>query len=179
VIAVAVGLGALSTSSAQERPGKPGQPPIRIKSLYDRLGGTYAIAAVVDDYIDNLVKDPVVMANPRVKAAVGKAAAGHGVPGLKYQITAFFIEASGGPDKYHGGTMKDTHATLNITHSEWEASAAVLKATLDKFKVPAPEQGELFALVESTHEDIVVHAGHDDHPHKPAPAPGTSKPRAR
>lgn len=157
-VAIIPGLGSPSALAQQDRPGvRPAGAPLTTeKSLFDRLGGTYPIAAVVDDYINNLVKDAVVMANPAVKASVEKAAASNGVPGLKYQITAFVIQATGGPYQYQGRDMKLTHKTLNITQSEWDASAAVLKATLNRLNVPAREQQELFALVETTHDDIVV-----------------------
>jgi hemoglobin len=54
--------------------------------------------------------------------------------------------------------MKDSHAHLNITEKEWQAMVVDFKATLDKYKVPAKEQGELIAIVESTKKDIVVAA---------------------
>jgi hemoglobin len=161
--AVAVGAflasGAGSAAAQTDRPARPtptATPMHMQKSLFDRLGGTYAIAAMVDDYVDNLVKDPVVMANAQVKASVEKAAAAHGVPGLKYQITAFVIEAAGGPYKYHGRNMKETHKTLGITQSEWDASAEVFRRTLAKFSVPTKEQDEVFAIINKTHDDIVV-----------------------
>ena len=52
--------------------------------------------------------------------------------------------------------MKESHAHLNITEKEWQAMKADFKKVLDKFKVPEPEQKELFAIVESTKKDIVV-----------------------
>jgi hemoglobin len=53
-------------------------------------------------------------------------------------------------------TMKESHKHLNITERQWQAMLADFKATLDAFKVPAAEQKELFAIVESTKPDIVV-----------------------
>jgi hemoglobin len=148
-------------AAAQDRPitkpAAPVQPAQQAqKSLYDRVGGVYSIAALVDDYIDNLVKDPTVMANAQVKAAVEKAAAAHGVPGLKYQITALVVEGTGGPYKYYGRDMKQTHKSMGITQAQWDASAVVFKATMDRYKVPAKEQDELFALINRSHDDIVI-----------------------
>ena len=65
-------------------------------------------------------------------------------------------QVTGGPEVYTGRSMKDAHAHLNITEGEWEAMASDFKVTLDKFEVPEQEQEELFAIMESTKEDIVV-----------------------
>lgn len=137
---------------------KPSMADSGKKSLYERLGGTYAIAAVIDDFVNALPGDKVIMSNPQTKAAVEKAAASAGLPGLKYQITAFVIEATGGPYKYNGKTMKAAHEALKITQAEWDEGVVALKATLDKFKVPAKEQDELIAIVATTHDDIVMPA---------------------
>jgi hemoglobin len=124
------------------------------KSLYDRLGGAYNIAAVVDDFIERLLVNEVLNANPAIKEArerVPKA-------GLKYRVTALVSQVAGGPEKYAGRSMKEAHAHLHITEAEWQAMVAEFKKSLDKFKVPAPEQKELIAIVESTKKDIVVGA---------------------
>ncbi len=121
-------------------------------SLYERLGGVYNIAAVVDDFIERLLVNDTLNANPAIDEArtrVPKA-------GLKFQVTAMVCQATGGPEQYTGRSMKDSHAHLNITESEWQAMAADFKKTLDKFEVPAKEQSELIALVESTKPDIVI-----------------------
>lgn len=122
------------------------------KSLYDRLGGVYAIATVVDDFIERLLVNDVLNSNPRIKEArdrVPKA-------GLKFQVTAIVCQATGGPQVYTGRSMKESHQHLQITEGEWQAMAAEFKKSLDKFKVPDREQKELFAIVESTKKDIVV-----------------------
>lgn len=130
------------------------QQPAQEKSLYDRLGGVYAIATVVDDFIERLLVNDVLNANPKIAEARAK------VPkaGLKFRVTALVAQATGGPETYAGRNMKDSHAHLNITEKQWQAMAADFKATLDKFKVPAKEQGELIAIVESTKKDIIVTA---------------------
>ena len=121
-------------------------------SLYERLGGVYNIAVVVDDLIDRVMTDPRLNANPAVDEAH------HRVPpaGFKYLATEMVCWASGGPQKYTGRSMADSHRHLNITPKEWEAFMDDLQQTLDKFKVPATEQAELRAIVESTYGDIVV-----------------------
>ncbi len=121
-------------------------------SLYERLGGVYAIAAVVDDFIDRIMIDPSLNANPAVDEAhhrVSKA-------GFKYLVTEMVCWAAGGPQKYTGRDMEETHRNLRITDGEWAVFCADLQATFEKFGVPAAERAELFAIVESTKGDIVT-----------------------
>ena len=120
-------------------------------SLYDRLGGAYSIATVVDDFIERLLVNATLNANPAINEArrrVPKA-------GLKFHVTAMVCEVSGGPCKYTGRAMRESHEHLNITQAEWDAMVADFKATLDKFKVPQREQRELITIVGSTRTDIV------------------------
>jgi hemoglobin len=120
--------------------------------LYDRLGGVYNIAVVVDDLIDRVMDDSRLNANPRVDEAHHRVSA----QGFKYYVTEMVCEASGGPQMYSGRTMGDSHRHLMITEEEWEAFMDDLQQSLDKFDVPQPEQDELKAIVESTKESIVV-----------------------
>jgi hemoglobin len=125
------------------------------KSLYDRLGGVYAIATVVDDFIDRVVVNDVLNANPAVNEArqrVPKA-------GLKYRVTEMVCQATGGPCTYTGRSMKDSHRHLNITEKEWDALVVDFKASLKRFNVPQKEQEELLTIVGSTKADIVVSSG--------------------
>lgn len=124
-------------------------------SLYNRLGGVYSIATVVDDFIDRIMVDPRLNANPQVDEAH------HRVPpaGFKYLVTEMVCWATGGPQKYTGKSMFDSHAQLKITSQEWEAFLDDFQQTLNKFAVPADEQAELKAIVNSTRSDIVVAAG--------------------
>jgi hemoglobin len=121
-------------------------------SLYERLGGIYPIAVVVDDFIDRVMTDARLNANPAVNEAH------HKVPpaGFKYLVTEMVGWASGGPQKYTGRPMRESHEHLNITPKEWDAFMDDLQQTLDKFKVPAAEQEELKAIADSTYGDIVV-----------------------
>jgi hemoglobin len=121
-------------------------------SLYDRLGGIYSIATVVDDFIDRIMIDPRLNANPRVDEAHHRVSP----PGFKYLVTEMLCWAAGGPQKYTGRSMKDSHQHLMITAEEWDAFMDDLHKTLDKFAVPDVEQGEIKAIVSSTRADIVV-----------------------
>ena len=123
------------------------------KTLYERLGGIHAIATVVDEFIETLLINDVLNANPKIKEArdrVPKA-------GLKYLVTSLVCEATGGPCKYSGRSMKESHKHLEITGKEWDAMAADFKKVLDKFSVPEKEQKELFDIVGTTKNDIVMY----------------------
>ncbi len=126
--------------------------PAEKPSLYDRLGSVYSIATVVDDLIDRVMVDPRLNANPLVDEAH------HRFPpaGFKYLVTEMVCWATGGPQKYTGRSMADSHAHLKITSEEWEAFLDDFQQTLDKFAVPAQEQAELKVIVNSTRSDIVV-----------------------
>jgi hemoglobin len=121
-------------------------------SLYDRLGGVYNIATVVDDLIDRIMVDQRLNANPRVDEAHHRVSAA----GFKYFVTEMLCDAAGGPQRYSGRPMGDSHRHLMITEEEWLAFMDDLQQTLDKFGVPQPEQDEIKAFVESTYEAIVV-----------------------
>ena len=121
-------------------------------SLYERLGGVYSIATVVDDFIDRIMVDERLNSNPRVDEAH------HRVPpaGFKYLVTEMVCWAAGGPQRYTGRSMRDSHQELKITAAEWDAFLDDFQQTLDKFSVPQAEQAELQAIVASTRGDIVV-----------------------
>jgi hemoglobin len=121
-------------------------------NLYERLGGVYAIAAVVDDFIDRIMEDPRLNANPRVNEAHHRVSRA----GFKYLVTEQVCEASGGPQRYTGRTMRDSHSHLQITNQEWQAFLDDLRQTFDEFQVPPGERAELLAIVDSTKRDIVV-----------------------
>ena len=121
-------------------------------SLYDRLGGVYNIATVIDDLIDRVMADDRLNANPRVDEAHHRVSPA----GFKYYVTEMVCGATGGPQRYTGRTMKDSHQALMITAAEWQAFLDDFQQTMDKFGVPQTEQEELKAIVDSTRADIVV-----------------------
>ena len=124
------------------------------QSLYDRLGGVYSIAVVVDDFIDRVMTDDRLNANPRVDEAHHRVSP----QGFKYYVTEMLCWAAGGPQTYSGRSMIDSHRELRITAHEWDAFMDDLDQTLTKFAVPEPERGEVVAIVESTRSDIVTTA---------------------
>lgn len=130
------------------------QPPAGAAKapLYERLGGLRGISLVVDDFIDRLVANQTLNRNPAISAGRKSSPA----PYLKVQVSQLVCEVSGGPCKYSGKDMKSSHAHLNISEKEWDVMAGEFKKSLNKFKVPAAEQGELFDIVGKTKPDIVV-----------------------
>ena len=127
-------------------------PDATIPSLYDRLGGIYNIATVVDDLIDRVMGDPRLNANPRVDEAHHRVSPS----GFKFLVTEMLAWAAGGPQQYSGRAMGDSHRDLMISPEEWLAFMDDLQQTLDKFSVPQPEQDEVKAIVESTRDAIVI-----------------------
>jgi hemoglobin len=118
------------------------------KSLYERVGGYNALAAVVDDFIGRLAGDKQFerffsgFSNDSKKR-------------LRQHILDQFCAATGGPCVYTGRDMKTTHGGLGITEAQWDAAAKHLVASFDKFKVPEKEKGELLAFVTTLKKDIV------------------------
>lgn len=121
-------------------------------SLYDRLGGLMPISVVASDFLDVVIPDPVLNANPAIDAARQRVP----TPYLKYQVTALVCHATGGPCPYQGRTMKESHAHLNITAAEWEQMVMLFKGVLAKHKVPERESNELLDIIDSTRADIVA-----------------------
>lgn len=118
------------------------------KSLYQRLGGYDAIAAVTDDFLGRLAADK----------QLGRFFTGHSEDSLK-KIRQHVVEqlcaATGGPCVYMGRDMKTAHKGMGISEADWNAAAGHLVATLDKFKVPAAEKNEVLGAVSSLKKDIV------------------------
>jgi hemoglobin len=147
----ALGIAAILLARSHTAMAQSGAEP-KQPSLYDRLGGLAPISVVVSDFIDALVPDAVLNANPAIDAARKRVPA----PYLKYHVTAMVCQATGGPCQYHGREMKESHAHMNITEQEWDRMVTLFKGVLAKHKVPAKETQELLEIVGSTRADIVV-----------------------
>lgn len=117
-------------------------------SLYKRLGGYDAIAAVSDDFIDRLGNGKLLS-----RFVVGLSV--DSKKKLRQHLVDFLCNATGGPCLYLGRDMKTVHTGLGITEADWKESVDALVATLDKFKVPAKEKSEVLAAVSSLKKDIV------------------------
>ena len=123
------------------------------KSLYERLGGVFAIAAVVDHFSDAVVKNPIVgqnSKNPQLREWHTKNLGR--LPGLKFMRTLWVCNVSGGPLQFTAtkpGTtalgLEEAHRDLRISPMEFDEVAAELGRTLDVVKVPAREKAEVLA----------------------------------
>jgi hemoglobin len=132
-------------------------------SLYERLGGAFAIAAVVDHFSEAIVQNPIVgqtSENPTLREwhnnNLGR------LPGLKFMRTLWLCDIAGGPQQYAatqpGSTplgLEEAHRELKISPSEFDEVAAELGRTLDFFKVPAPEKEEVLGAF-AAHKDEVT-----------------------
>jgi hemoglobin len=132
----------------------PPSDPTPTRSLYEELGGERAVAAVVDDFVNRAANDPRVNFTRRGTPAEWQATP-ENVAGLKRSLAQFIAQATGGPRQYSGRDMPAAHRGMKITDAEFDALGADLKATLDKFQVPAEAQKALLAVVETTRKDIV------------------------
>jgi hemoglobin len=127
---------------------QPMNPPDAGDSLYARLGGYDALAAVTKDFIGRLAADPQLAKfftglNDTSKARV------------ESHVIDFLCAATGGPCIYTGQDMKTAHTGLHITDADWKISAAHLSETLNKFKVPQKEQNEVMTAISGLKGDIV------------------------
>ena len=134
------------------------------QSLYERLGGVFAIAAVVDSFSDALLDNPTVgtrSPNPALREwSVNEQAAR--LPGLKFMRTLWVCDVAGGPFEFSatrpGRTalgLEEAHRDLSITPEEFDAVAAELAAALDRFKVPAREKSETLAAFGAHKPEVI------------------------
>ena len=132
-------------------------------SLYDRLGAAFAIAAVVDHFSDAVVRNPIVGQTSENAALREWHTNNLGrLPGLKFMRTLWVCNVAGGPQHYAatkpGSTalgLEEAHRELKISPAEFDEVAAELGRTLDAFKVPEQEKGEVLAAF-AAHKDEVT-----------------------
>lgn len=117
-------------------------------TLYSRLGGYDAIAAVVGDLMPRLMADPLLA---RFWANRGS----DGIAREKQLVIGFIVSAAGGQLHYPGRELKGSHIGMKITGADWQAFMKHLGATLDKFALPVRERGEVIAFMEGTKNDIL------------------------
>ena len=132
------------------------------KSLYDRLGGVFAIAAVVDHFSDAVVQNPIVgktSKNPALREWHTKNLGR--LPGLKFMRTLWMCNVAGGPQEYTatkpGKTtagLEEAHRDLRISPAEFDEVAAELGRTLDFFKVPRREKDEVLGAFAAHKKDV-------------------------
>ncbi|HEU4464520.1 MAG TPA: group 1 truncated hemoglobin [Gemmatimonadota bacterium] len=126
-------------------------------TLYDRLGGESALAAVVDTFVSLAAADTELNFT-RQGTANEWDATPENVELLKDRLVQFVGQATGGPQVYEGQDMATAHAGMQITGEEFDRLAGHLGAALDAYDVPEAEKQELFAIVETTRGSIVAAA---------------------
>jgi len=160
---VVAGLAAIAVPTAAVSDNSYAQAATSEKTLYEQLGGVFAIAAVVDHFSDAVVTNPVVgqkSKNPQLRKWHTKNLGR--LPGLKFMRTLWVCDVSGGPFKFTatkpGATplgLEEAHKDLKISPAEFDEVAAELGRTLDFFKVPKQEKGEVLAAF-AAHKDEVT-----------------------
>src|SRR5438093_2146244 len=128
------------------------------RSLYERLGGIYAIAAVVDRFSDQLSKNPMLVnTNTQLKEWHTQKDKTR-LPGLKFRRTLWVASVAGGPYQYTGKPLSDAHFDLRIAPEVFDEVSAELGRTLDYFKVPKREKEEALAAFNAQKPDVTAGA---------------------
>lgn len=132
-------------------------------TLYERLGGVFAIAAVIDHFSDALIKNPIVGQNSE-NAALREwhTKQLERLPGLKFMRTLWVCNVAGGPFEYQGTRpgmtpigLEEAHRELRITSEEFDEVAAELGRTLDVIGVPKQEKEEVLAAFAAHKEEVI------------------------
>jgi hemoglobin len=118
------------------------------KSLYQRLGGYDAIAAVSDEFIARLATDEQ---EKRFFIGFSNDSKMH----IRQLLVDLVCKSTGGPCYYTGRDMKTAHAGAGITKDDWDRALKIFGEVLNKFQVPAKEQQELAALLLPLEKDVV------------------------
>jgi hemoglobin len=144
------------TAEAAEATAEATAPTME-PSLYDRLGGAFAIAAVVDRFSDEIIKNPKLNVNPALKAWNDTEAATR-LPGLKFMRTVWIIAQAGGPIAYTGLPLEEAHDRFDLTAEEFEEVGNEIVRALDYFQVPEREKQELVAAYMTSMDEVVSSA---------------------
>ena len=124
------------------------------KTLYERIGGNFAIAAVVDHFGDALLENPrIVNANSELKEWHTQEYKAR-LPGLKFMRTLWVCSVAGGPFEYTGKPLREAHHDLRIAPQVFDEVAAELGKSLDHFKVPPREKEEVLAAFAKQKPDV-------------------------
>jgi hemoglobin len=154
----------VAIAGAKNAYGQAKQPAAPEKSLYERLGGVFAIAMVVDHFSDALVKNPIVgqqSKNPQLREWHTNSL--DRLPGLKFMRTLWVCNVSGGPFQFKatrpGATplgLEEAHRNLRISPAEFDEVAAELGRTLDFAKVPKREKDEVLAAFAAHKNEVTA-----------------------
>jgi hemoglobin len=125
------------------------------QSLYDRLGGYFAIAAVVNRFSDQIIVNPKLNENPALREW-NETQAETRLPGLKFGRTLWVAAAAGGPFDYTGLPLEEAHADLNLSADEFAEVGAEIVRALDFYGVGEREKEELVAAYQASMTDVVT-----------------------
>lgn len=128
-----------------ESPGGDTAAAQDTRSLYERLGGTDGIRAVVKEFVAVTGSDP----------RISQFFANTDIPRLEEMMVEHICESTGGPCKYTGKSMKESHTGMKVRKEHFDAFMDDLAKTLDKMNVPAREKGEVLAFFNSLEADVV------------------------
>jgi hemoglobin len=151
-VASAAALGLFQASA--EASGTPETTPTE-PSLYDRLGGYFGIALVVNRFSDEIIKNPILNKNPALKTW-NKTQAEARLPGLKFGRTLWIAAAAGGPFVYTGLPLTQAHAEFDLTAEQFAEVGAEIVRALEFYEVPEREQQELMAAYRTSMSDVVT-----------------------
>ena len=149
------GVAALGMFPASADAGGAPQTAPAEPSLYDRLGGYFAIAAVVDRFSDKIIRNPKLNRNPALRRW-NRTQAKARLPGLKFGRTLWIAAAAGGPFVYTGLPLSEAHEDFNLTADEFAEVGAEIVRALDFYGVPEREQQELVAAYRASMSDVVT-----------------------
>ena len=121
-------------------------------TLYDRLGGAYAIAGAVDLLVDRLHTNTTLN---KANKGVEDFHTDQYKAGYKFMVTAWSIEATGGPKCYPGRDMFESHKHLGLTNYDFDVTAHEIKNTLFQCGVPQPETEEFMGIIESYRSKVI------------------------
>lgn len=128
------------------------------QSLYERLGGVYAIAAVIDRFSDALLKNPkIVNANPELQKWHTESYKTR-LPGLKFNRTLWVCAVTGGPYEYTAQPLHEAHLFLHIPSEVFDEVASELASAMDYYQVPEREKQEVLGAFNAQKPDVIVGA---------------------
>jgi hemoglobin len=151
-VAGAAALGVFPTSPAA---GEASQTAPTEPSLYDRLGGFFGIALVVNRFSDQILRNPVLKKN-RALREWNRTQAETRLPGLKFGRTLWIAAMTGGPFVYTGLPLDEAHTEFNLTAEEFAEVGKEIVSALNFYGVPEREQQELVAAYQTAMDDVVT-----------------------
>jgi hemoglobin len=152
---VIAGAAAMGLLPAVAEAGADPRTTLTEGSLYERLGGYFAIAAVVNRFSDAIIANPKLNQNPALKAW-NETQAEARLPGLKFGRTLWIASVAGGPFEYTGLPLNEAHADLNLTAEEFAEVGAEIVRALDFYGVPEREKQELVDAYQASMADVVT-----------------------